>query len=103
MHNDCFVDGCEELVLRWVVTHTVDELVKLGAQLLDDTRNTLPLCLENLVFIKVFNVLCFELLKDFTFVGISGVDLNELLDGVEVVMKGNTLRHNLLLALTDGL
>ena len=56
LYNDSLVDTREELVLFWVVADAVDELVKLGTQLLDDCCTTLPLYLEGLVLIKVFDV-----------------------------------------------
>ena len=56
LYNDSLVDTREELVLFWVVTDAVDELVKLGTQLLDNCCTTLPLYLEGLVLIKVFDV-----------------------------------------------
>ena len=56
LYNNSLVDTREELVLFRVVTDAIDELVKLGTQLLDDCSTTLPLYFEGLVLIKVFDV-----------------------------------------------
>jgi len=103
LHDDGLVDLREELVLGWVVTHRVDELVKLWAQLLNHSSTLLSLLLERLVLCKVFNVLSLEPLEDFTLVRSSRVDLHELLNCVKVVMQGDTIVHHLLLALADSL
>ena len=88
------------LFLR-VVAYRVHKSVQLRCQLLDNSRNLLLLRLEVLVLLEVLGVLRLELLEYFALARLVLVHLHELLDGVQVVVHGHAIIHDLLLALPD--
>lgn len=76
-------------------------MVKLRAELLDNTRNALLLLLKGLILGKMRIVLLLEGLEDVTLIGCTRVDLHQLLNGVQVVVQGHAILHDLLLSQSD--
>lgn len=70
--------------------------------LLDQHRDLLLLGFVGLVLSEVLRVLGLVTLKNFLLWQRVLIDLHELLDGIELVMHGHTIVHDLLLALADG-
>ena len=103
LHDDSLVDVLEELALGGVVASSVDKLVKLGAMLLNLLSDGLLLLLEGLVLLEVLCILGFVALKDFSFLLLALVNLHQLLDGLQLILHGDSLSHDLLLTLADNL
>lgn len=103
LHDDSLVDVLEELALGGVVASSVDKLVKLGAMLLNLLSDGLLLLLEGLVLLEVLCILGFVALKDFSFLLLALVNLHQLLDGLQLILHGDSLSHDLLFTLADNL
>lgn len=102
-NNDGLVDGLEELVLGRIVSHSSQQLVQLRGVLLDHHRNLLLLGLKCLVLCEVLRVLGLIAIKNFLLSDCALIDLHELLNGIELIVHGDTIVHDLLLAFADRL
>ena len=97
LNDKCLVDLLKELILGWVVSNRVDQLLHRRSILLNLHCDSLLLLLNCLILRKVFCVLGLESLKDLSLLSRATVNLHELFNGLQVVMHGHTFLHDLFL------